>query len=115
MTTNNVWLDRFVKRELIPAGELALRFNIANPRIHPEAQQEATEASLDKVGWIDEVSLSTNGDGVASLDFNSDAVLFDGHERVKLALMRGGMGMLVPVRWYQLSVKETYFALLAKR
>lgn len=111
---DNIWSDRFIKRELISAGELAQRFNIKNPRLHPEAQKDATEASLDKVGWIDDVSLSTNGDGAPSLADNPAAVLFDGHERVELALLRGGPEMPVPVRWYQLTPEETDFALLVK-
>lgn len=109
-----IWADRFIKRELIPAGELARRFNILNPRSHPEAQRDATESSLDTVGWIDEISLSTNGDGPASLNDNPDAVMFDGHERVELVLVRGGESALVPVKWYQLSAEETDFALLVK-
>lgn len=106
-----IWPDRFIKRELLPAGELARRYNILNPRIHPESQTDATEASLDKVGWIDEASLSTNGDGPASLDSNPDAVMKDGHDRVKLALLRGGEDALVPVNWYHLSPAETDFTL----
>lgn len=113
-TPATIWADRFICRELIPAGELARRFNILNPRAHPEAQREATESSLDTLGWIDEISLSTNGPGPASLADNPDAVMFDGHERVELALVRGGEGALVPVKWYQLSAEETDFALLVK-
>jgi hypothetical protein len=110
----DIWQDRFIKRELLPAGELARRFNLGNFRAHPEAQREATESSLDTVGWIDEISLSTNGNGPASLAANPDAVMFDGHERVELALVRGGEAGLVPVNWYQLSPEETDFALLVK-
>lgn len=113
-TPATIWADRFICRELIPAGELARRFNILNPRSHPEAQREATESSLDTVGWIDEISLSTNGDGPASLADNPDAVMFDGHERVELVLVRGGENALVPSKWYQLSAEETDFALLVK-
>lgn len=109
-----IWRDRFIKRELIPAGELVHRFNLRNFRGHPEAQRDATESSLDTLGWVDEVSLSTNGNGPASLADNPDAVLFDGHERVELALLRGGEAALVPVNWYQLSPDETDFALLVK-
>lgn len=111
---DNPWTDRFIKREMLPAGELARRFNVANPRAHPESQEAAVEASLDTIGWVDEISLSTNGDGPASLEDNPDAVMFDGHDRVKLALMRGGEGMLCPCNWYQLSPEETDFALLVK-
>lgn len=113
-TPATIWTDRFIKRELLPAGELARRFNILNPRSHPEAQRDATESSLDTVGWIDEISLSTNGDGPASLADNPDAVMFDGHERVELGLVRGGEAALLPVKWYQLTPKETDFALLVK-
>lgn len=109
-----IWQDRFIKREFISAGILSRRFNASNPRLHPESQRAATESSLDTVGWIDEVSLSTNGNGPPSLDDNPDAVMFDGHERVEIALVRGGPEMLVPVRWYQLTPKETDFALLVK-
>lgn len=111
---SEIWPDRFIKREMLPAGELARRFNINNPRSHPEAQRDATEDSLNKVGWFDEVSISTNGGGSASLADNPDAVLFDGHGRVELTLVRGGESALVPVKWYQLDKEETDFALLVK-
>lgn len=110
----DIWQDKFIKRELLPAGELARRFNILNPRSHPETQRDATESSLDTLGWIDEISLSTNGPGPASLADNPAAVMFDGHERVELALVRGGETGLVPVNWYQLTPEETDFALLVK-
>lgn len=99
---------------MLPAGELARHFNLGNPRAHPEAQREATEGSLDTVGWIDEISLSTNGDGPASLEENPDAVMFDGHERIEIVLARFGPDAPVPVKWYQLSKEETDFALLVK-
>jgi hypothetical protein len=112
--TIDIWPDKFLKRELLTAGELAQRFNILNPRSHPESQRSATESSLDTVGWFDEISLSINGDGPASLLDNPDAVMFDGHERVVLALARAGEGGLVPVKWYGLTPAETDFALLVK-
>lgn len=110
----NLWQDRFVKREHIKAGELAKRFNVKNHRIHTEAQNSATGASLEKLGWIDEVSLSTNGDGPTSLDDNTGAVLFDGHERVEIVLSRFGPDEDVPAKWYQLSKPETDAALRYK-
>lgn len=109
-----IWPDRFIKREMLSAGELAKRFNICNPRLHPEMQRDATEESLDAVGWIDAISISTNGDEPASLIDNSDAILFDGHERVKLVLLKFGVDTPIPARWYRLSPGETDFALLVK-
>lgn len=114
MSDNVIWADKFLKRELLPVGELARRFNLGNPRGHPENQRDATENSLDTIGWIDEISLSTNGDGPPSLADNPNAVMWDGHERVELALVRSGEAGLVPCRWYQLTPEETDFALLVK-
>jgi hypothetical protein len=109
-----MWPDRFLKREYLAAGQLARRFNITNPRQHPETQMDATEESLDQVGWIDEPSLSTNGDGLPSLADNPDAVMWDGHARVELTLAKFGPEAEVPVRWYRLTPEETDFALLVK-
>jgi len=109
--TETTFKDRFIKREYLPAGELAKRFNVDNHRQHPEDQADSVEALLGAVGWIDEVSLSTNGDGSPSLADNPDAVLFDGHLRVKLALEKYGPDEPVPCNWYQLSPDETHTAL----
>ena len=110
----NDWQHRLLKLDYLPAGELAQRFNLLNPRSHPLVQRDATEASLERLKWIDEVSLSTNGDGPPDLAQNPDAVLFDGHERVEIVLSRFGPDALVPVRWYGLSKEETDLALLVK-
>ena len=110
---NDTWKDRFVKRELILAEKLAKRFNPKNFRLHPENQKAITEASLDQIGWFDEVSLSTNGDGPADLDTNPDAVMTDGHLRVTLALVKNPQ-MLIPCKWYQLTPTETKQMLAAK-
>lgn len=109
-----IWQDNFIERVKLPAGKLAERFNILNPRTHPEEQSDAVEESLNTAGWFDDISLSTNGDGPPSLDDNPDAVMFDGHKRVELALVKGGPDALVPVRWYRLTPEETDFALLVK-
>jgi len=108
------WEDRFIKREMIPAGELAKRFNIKNHRLHPEEQSAAVEASLDKLGWIDEVSLSTNGDGPASLTENPDAIMTDGHDRVEITLLRFGPDEPVPTNWYRLTPAQTDAAIKYK-
>lgn len=105
------WQDKFIKRELLPAGELAKRFNIRNPRKHPERQGAITEGSLDKLGWIGAVKVSTVG-GSAELGTNPAAVMFDGHLRVKLVLSKFGGGEPVPVEWYNLTEAETNQALL---
>lgn len=105
------WKDRFLTRGTITAGELAHRFNIRNPRKHPDRQAGAVEGSLNLLGWIAAVKLSSCG-GETDLKRNKKAVMFDGHLRVKLVLSKFGPDALVPVEWYDLNEGETNQALL---
>lgn len=83
------------------AGELAKRYNRQNFRLHPDLQQRATEASLNKLGWIGQVKVS-----------DVTGQLFDGHLRVELALLKFGEDYRIPVDFYNLDEDETKEALL---
>lgn len=68
---------------------------LANPynwRIHPERQQKALAASLDGVGWVQDVIVNQRNGHV-----------IDGHLRVALAISKGEQ---VPVKYVDLSDEE---------
>ena len=77
---------------------LAEQFNPLNWRGHPELQAAATEESLDKLGWLDEVKIN-----------KVTGKMFDGHLRVTLALTKGETS--VPVKYYELTEDEEALAL----
>jgi len=69
---------------------------LANPfqwRIHPAYQQEILEASLNSLGWVDEITVNKRTGHVV-----------DGHLRVLLALRKGESS--VPVKYIDVSEKE---------
>lgn len=91
------WQNRIVGHDLVPADQL-----LANPnnwRIHPRAQQEATRASLDSLGWVKEVIVNRRS-----------GYVIDGHERIELALALSGDAP-VPVAYVGLSPEEERQAL----
>jgi hypothetical protein len=63
---------------------------------------QALEASLDALGWIDEISVSER----------SGTLLTDGHARLELAIARGIQE--VPVRYLRLTEEQEREALLYK-
>ena len=63
------------------SGKLAVREALANPlnfRLHPSHQRQALEASLDRVGWVQQVVVNTKTGN-----------MIDGHLRLALAEQRG--------------------------
>jgi hypothetical protein len=69
---------------------------LANPknwRIHPITQQEAVEAALDEVGWVQQVIVN-----------KTTGHLVDGHLRVALAISREEPE--IPVTYVELSEEE---------
>lgn len=69
---------------------------LANPknwRIHPITQQEAVEAALDEVGWVQQVIVN-----------KTTGHLVDGHLRVALAISREEPE--IPVTYVELSKEE---------
>lgn len=78
------WRNRIVRSGTIDPEQI-----IANPmnwRIHPTAQQQAIEGSLDELGWAKRVILQDGSD-----------LCIDGHARVMLALRRGERE--IPADW----------------
>jgi hypothetical protein len=85
------WRDRFVARGWVRVDEL-----LANPnnwRIHPREQQELIAASLERLGWIQDIRVNVNTQH-----------MFDGHQRVLEADKAGQE--FVPVSYYDLSPDE---------
>lgn len=95
-----IWQDRKIKSGYERAGDLAKRYNRRNYRKHPALQRSIVENSLDKLGWLGSIKQGANN------------VIFDGHLRVELALVKFGPDALVPVDYYNLTPEETDQALL---
>lgn len=88
--SNGHWRNRIVGSDVVAADQL-----LANPynwRIHPKHQQEALAASLNGVGWVQEIVVNQRSGHV-----------IDGHLRAALAISRGEM---VPVKYVDLSDDE---------
>ena len=86
-----MWQNR-----IIATGEVDPEQLLANPlnfRIHPRDQQEALEAVLDEVGWVQDVIVNSKTN-----------TLIDGHLRVKLALRKGETS--IPVKYVDLTEQE---------
>ncbi len=90
------------QNRIIGHGEEAPDQLLANPwnfRRHPKDQQAYTEASLEQIGWIDEVLVNTVTGHV-----------IDGHLRIELALRKGEP--TVPVKYVDLTEDEEKRALV---
>tara|TARA_Y100001938_G_C8087244_1_gene432811 strand:- start:190 stop:678 length:489 start_codon:yes stop_codon:yes gene_type:complete len=86
---------------IVGHGEESPEQLLANPRnakIHPKAQQRATEQAMERVGWIDEVTVNKR-----------TGMVLDGHMRVAIALRRDEE--TVPVRYVDLSPEDELIAL----
>lgn len=99
MSDDLFWPNRRIDTGFETAEALANCYNRDNWRAHPEVQRLATEESLDTLGWIGQVKKST-----------VTGLMFDGHLRVELALLKNPQ-MLLPVDYYDLDEDETAFAL----
>ncbi|MEO8372424.1 MAG: hypothetical protein ABI806_24775 [Candidatus Solibacter sp.] len=78
-------------------GQADPRDFLANPknwRIHPESQQAALAAVLDRVGWVQAAAIVNEHTGF----------VVDGHLRVALAISRGEAS--IPVCYVDLTVEE---------
>ena len=88
--------ERRWQNRIVGSGEEAPDQLMANPknwRIHPITQQDAVEAALDQVGWVQNVIVNkTTGN------------LVDGHLRVGLAISREET--TIPVTYVELSEQE---------
>ena len=102
------WRLRKVREEIRPASWFLA--NERNWRTHPQSQINALTASLDQLGWIDEVkvNLRTSERWGTARDI---PVLLDGHARIVLAL-RKDERTAVPVTYYDLDPDEETAALL---
>jgi hypothetical protein len=98
--TDNFWKNRRIDTGLETAEALTSCYNRENWRSHPEIQRLATEDSLDTLGWIGQIKKST-----------ISGLMFDGHLRVELALLKNPQ-MLLPVDYYDLDEEETALALI---
>jgi DNA modification methylase len=94
--TKELLRNRIVGHAEVPVDQIL--YNPKNWRIHPSAQKEALEASLEKVGWVGEVMIN-----------QTTGHLVDGHERVDLAAHRNET--TVPATIVELTVEEEEFVL----
>lgn len=99
MSDDNFWPNRRIDTGFETAEALAACYNRENWRAHPENQRAATEDSLDTLGLIGQIKKST-----------VTGLMFDGHLRVELALLKNPQ-MLLPVDYYDLDEDETALAL----
>lgn len=96
---DDIWEDRRVKIGYETAEELAKHANPLNWRGHPESQRNATEESLDTLGYVGSVKKSINS-----------GVVLDGHLRIEIALAKDP-SIQLPVDYYDLTPDEELLAL----
>ena len=88
--------ERRWRNRIVGSGEEAPDQLMANPknwRIHPLTQQDAVEAALDEVGWVQQVIVN-----------QTTGCLVDGHLRVALAISREETS--IPVTYVDLTERE---------
>lgn len=84
------------RNRIVGAGEEDPEQLLANPknwRVHPRYQQDALQAVLDEVGWVDDVKVN-----------RQTGTVVDGHLRVTLALRNDEPS--IPVKYVDLSPEE---------
>lgn len=91
------WKNRIIEHDIWEASRFMA--NPKNWRLHPKNQAAALTASLEQIGWIDEVKVNIN-----------TGFVLDGHLRVTLALSIGPRTP-VPVMLLELSEEEEDLAL----
>lgn len=102
------WKNRIVKTGSEDPNQLLA--NEWNWRIHPREQQDAIEAALDEVGWVQDIIINLRSSELWGRDRNVATVL-DGHARIKIALRREQKS--VPVKYVDLSPIEEKKMLIA--
>lgn len=101
------WQNRIIKNGIERAG--AFLANEENWRIHPRPQQEAVNALLEQVGWVQDVIVNIRSAPEWG-DRRHVETLLDGHLRVTLAL-RKSEDEPVPVKYVDLSPDEEHLVL----
>lgn len=91
MLSKTQWKNRIV--EIGTEDPEQLLANPMNFRIHPKHQQDALEAVLDEIGWVDDVIVN-----------RTTGHIIDGHLRVTLALRKNESE--IPVKYVELSQDE---------
>lgn len=84
------------RNRIVGSGEEAPDQLLANPRnwrIHPKHQQDAIQAVLEEVGWVQEIIVN-----------KTTGFVVDGHARVSIALRREEA--MVPVKYVELTEAE---------
>lgn len=82
-----------------------------NVQVHPRAQQEATEGSLNALGWVKSVTVNVRTAASWAPGERGVNTLLDGHERVMLALRRGDETP-IPVEFVDLDLEQEDLFLL---
>lgn len=96
---SDIWEDRRVRIGYESAEELAKHYNPLNFRGHPDSQRNATEESLDTLGYVGSIKKSLNS-----------GVVLDGHLRIEIALAKDP-SIQLPVDYYDLTPDEELLAL----
>jgi len=86
-----MWKSRIVSEGTEAQDQLLA--NPCNPRIHPQTQQKALQASLANIGWVQRILVNKNTGHVV-----------DGHARIELAISNGETE--VPVTYLDLTEQE---------
>ena len=104
------WAIKIVGHDVRPASWFVA--NEKNIRIHPRVQVEATEGSLDELGWVKSVTVNVRGEESWGERRHIGTVI-DGHARIMLALRRGEE-TLVPVEYVDLEegAEEVFLSLV---
>lgn len=87
---SNQWDNRIQKYSTQPASQFTAHPN--NPRIHPQEQRKAVNASLNTLGWVAPVVVNAR-----------TGYLLDGHERLWQALAQGED---TPVPFVEVDISE---------
>jgi hypothetical protein len=82
-----------------------------NVRIHPRAQIDATEGSLNTLGWVKSVTVNVRTSETWTASERGVNTLLDGHARVILALSRGEETP-VPIEYVDLNGEQEDLFLL---
>jgi hypothetical protein len=108
-TTTPGWPIKIVRHGVLPAREFLA--NAHNIRIHPRAQSEATEGSLEELGWVKSVTVNLRTSDAWGPQDRYVETLLDGHDRIKIALHRGDE-VPVPVEYVDLTPEQEDLFLL---
>lgn len=99
--------NRIIGYEMVEPDSLMP--NEANFRLHPEYQLDTIKEVLDKLGWLDEVTVNLRTSKLWPKNQRNVKTVTDGHARVKVAQQYGISP--IPVKYVDLTPEEERLAL----